>query len=88
MKKLLISLTLISAMILSSCNSAGDTEQYDVTIKKGNTEYKVKKVFVSDGEYIFVVYPVDSSISVLPSQSTMRVSHGKYSQNHTVVVLQ
>lgn len=74
MKKILIGL--LSLTLLASCGGAGTTYDYNVQFKLNGKLYKVKRVQIDGTDYIHVVYPVEDSLAVLPTQIVSHVSNG------------
>ena len=74
-------------VIFAACSTTGETKDYDVLIKRGNKEYKVKRIYInSNSDYIYVIYPVGDS--TLPEQVTTVIPHGKTTVTETTVELQ
>lgn len=74
MKKFFIFITFLA--LLSGCSTPGSTVDYNVKLESGGKIYKVKKVVLSSaGNYMYVMYPENDTLNILPEQSTF--SEGK-----------
>lgn len=72
MKKIILALSIVSISFIS-CLSAGDTENYDIVIRKNKTDYKIKKVFIDNRQtYIYIIYPINDSLNIFPLQNTFK----------------
>ena len=79
MKRFLLSICII---FIVSCK--GDVVTYETKFKKGKTEYKLKKVWVDDGEVIYILYPINDSLLQLPSQ----ITHHQGDATTTTIILE